>query len=219
MSLDLPTGYLEKFSKQVQQTLPDHFVSLYRYGDNLSDILLVLKSASIEILALQKKVHQSFQKPPLSYHVLTLEGIQNGHDVFPIEFLEMKENRLLLAGRDVLADVSVDLIHVRHECEFYLRSNLMKLREGYLQPKAQLSNLIRQSLPLFLSVFKAFHVCQNQPIPKTKQEIIVSLGKTISFKPDVFESIFNAGSSQNIDLLFGDYLETLTQIETQIDAF
>ena len=219
MPQQFQNGYLEKFSKQVQKTLGAEFISLYQYGEDSDSLLLVLKSASYEVLALQKKIHQEFQKPNLFYHMMTLDELKNSHDVFPIEFLEMKQHRILLSGDDVLEAIVVDLKHVRHECEFYLRSNLMKLREGYLQPKCQVSGLIRDSLPSFLSVFKAFHICHNQPFPKDKKDVITSLGQTLTFNADVFEAVFNAHPTQNIDHLFEAYLETLTQIATKIDVF
>jgi hypothetical protein len=64
--------------------------------------------------------------------ILTEPQIRASADVFPAEFLDLKERRALVAGDDVLADLVVRLVNLRHQCEFELRSKLVGLRQAYL---------------------------------------------------------------------------------------
>lgn len=212
-------AYLEKFAHALQQTLPQQFVGLSQYGLQSQSLALILTQADINTLATLKKICEKFQKPSLRYHLLTVEELTHALDVFPIEFLEMKETNQLIAGQDVVATLSIDLKNLRQECEFYLRSHVMKLREGYLQPNAQISALIRDALPSFLSVFRAFHVCQNRPLPQKEADIITSLSQKLSFNQQVFQALFQAQEKENLAPYFGDFLQAVSDITRQIDAF
>ncbi len=219
MAQSLPDGYLEQFLTQIQALHQDHFVCLYQYGSDLHSMVLILKAADSKTLDQQAILQKSFQKPAMTYHILTLDEIEQAKDVFPMEFLEMKETRVLMGGTDVLEDLELNLTHLRHECEYVLRSNIMKLREGYIQPKRNINALIRSSFPSFMVAFKAFHRCQNQPVPKSKLEVITSLQSSLTFDRNVFEQIMNSAPDADISVLFPEYIAQLTLIVTQIDAF
>ena len=69
-------------------------------------------------------------KAPL---LLTSEYVTRAHDVFPMEFCELKSSHLLLGGSDMLATVEIDSSHLRLQVERELRSWRLRLRQGYLR--------------------------------------------------------------------------------------
>jgi len=60
--------------------------------------------------------------------IFTVSEFLSSDDVFPIEYLDMKDGHKLLYGRDFLSEINVSDANLRHECEFDLRSKLLKLR-------------------------------------------------------------------------------------------
>src|SRR5262245_58129370 len=62
--------------------------------------------------------------PPVYFSV---EEIANAADVFPIEFLDMMDHRVVVAGRDPFDGLEVSTRHLRHQVEFELRGKLIRL--------------------------------------------------------------------------------------------
>ena len=88
--------------------------------------------------------------------VMTKEELTDGVDVFPIEFLNIKQNYEVLHGEDCLADITISKKHLRHQLEFEFRSKLIHLREEYLQFKGKdLEHLILAAVPTLMPILGA----------------------------------------------------------------
>lgn len=129
----------------------DDLVALYVYGSALgpdfdraaSDVNLLFVVAALPFERLEalaaacarlprpdKRKPGDFQFAPLVLSRTTLTG---SADVFPIDFLDLKARRALLQGEDVLAGLEVPLVHLRHQCEYELRSRFIGLRQAFLR--------------------------------------------------------------------------------------
>jgi hypothetical protein len=213
---------MEKIIKKIQEIHQDNLISLYLYGEQIGkqqSMLLILNQANEENLKKHKAIQKTILKENIKLDIFTQKEAESALDVFPIEFMEMKENRELLAGIDILKEIKIDPANLRHECEFYLRSNILKLRSGYLTPLADLAELIQISLPSFLLVFKYLLVLDNQPIPKEKTAMIETLAKKIKFNPQIFNQILqNFDSKKLLATYFASYLKELEIITNQVDT-
>jgi len=88
--------------------------------------------------------------------VMTKEELTDGVDVFPIEFLNIKQHYEVLHGEDCLADITISRKHLRHQLEFEFRSKLIHLREEYLQFKGKdLEHLILAAVPTLMPILGA----------------------------------------------------------------
>ena len=88
--------------------------------------------------------------------VMTEEELTDGVDVFPIEFLNIKQHYEVLHGEDCLADITISKKHLRHQLEFEFRSKLIHLREEYLQFKGKdLEHLILAAVPTLMPILGA----------------------------------------------------------------
>lgn len=119
-----------------------HLETLYRYGQNglpqshLSEIhLLAVVSDGDSVL---KPYRKPWFKTVHSLKLFTRSELESSLDVFPLEFLDMKRDRALLFGDDLLAHMEVSVQNVRHQVEYLLRSSLLQLRQtGVLAPSKQ----------------------------------------------------------------------------------
>jgi hypothetical protein len=59
--------------------------------------------------------------------------IGSARDVFPLEFLDLRDRHHLLFGEDPFAGLEIDLAHLRIEVEEHLRGKLLHLYEAYLE--------------------------------------------------------------------------------------
>src|SRR6185436_4552169 len=62
----------------------------------------------------------------------TVEELSDAADVFPIEFHQMANARVVLYGRDPFEFVKLSDANLRHQTEYELRSKLMQLRRLYI---------------------------------------------------------------------------------------
>ena len=65
--------------------------------------------------------------------MLTPEYLGNARDVFPMELFDLKHNHHHLLGDDPLADIDIDIRHLRLQCERELRLVGLQLRQAYLR--------------------------------------------------------------------------------------
>jgi hypothetical protein len=88
--------------------------------------------------------------------VMTKEELTDGVDVFPIEFLNIKQHYEVLHGEDCLADITISKKHLRRQLEFEFRSKLIHLREEYLQYKGKdLEHLVLAAVPTLMPILGA----------------------------------------------------------------
>ena len=73
-------------------------------------------------------------------------------DAFPFEFGAILADHVLIAGSDPFAGLQVDRAHLRHACEVQARSQLLHLREGFLETRGRgdllADLLLRSAAPL-----------------------------------------------------------------------
>jgi predicted nucleotidyltransferase len=156
----------------------------------------------------------------------TVSELKNSGDVFPIEFHQMEVARKVLYGKDVLANVEISDVNLRHQVEYELRSKLILLRRQYIPASESvegLKNLMAESLASFSALFKAALMLSKIEPPVKMHEAVAMTVDRYSLDGATFEKIFNIREKNfaktldevSANELFADYME---QIERVIDA-
>jgi hypothetical protein len=94
--------------------------------------------------------------PPV---IFSREMFHCSADVFPMEYHDMKEGRRVLYGEDPFEGLEISDAHLRHQCEYELKSKLLELRREYLVFSArpnekELRLLMINSISSVLTVFR-----------------------------------------------------------------
>ncbi len=156
----------------------------------------------------------------------TVSELQNAGDVFPIEFSQMEAARKVLYGNDVLAGLEFSDQNLRHETEYELRSNLIRLRREYIAASSSIDGLKRlmaESLSGFATIFRAVLILNGVKPPSEKRETVRQTVRHLAIDGSAFDKIFDIRENKftgkldenSVNVLFGDYME---QIENVIDA-
>lgn len=217
------------------------------HGKNLASVILygsaaagdfVPRRSDYNILIALKKITPAdlrAAQPPLREwsklgHSLpvyfTVAELENAADVFPIEFHQMERARKILYGADVLENLKISDEHLRHQTEFELRSNLIKLRRAYIPASSSaesLINVMSNSLSTFAAIFRAVLLLYGIEPPITKHEIVALTAQHLQIEGRTFEQIFNIREHNfaktldevSANKLFADYME---QVEKVIEA-
>lgn len=157
---------ISTFIQSLKEIYSEDLLSVILYGSAASgefvnkhsnlNILVILKSTELSFLKrASKTVRRSKNLTPL---FLTKEYILSSTDVFPIEFLDIQENYIVLYGQDVLKEIHIDLKNLRFQCEQELKIKLLNLKHLYLSLNSQPANLKE---PLLKSVTSILHILRN----------------------------------------------------------
>jgi len=136
--------------EKIIEILGRNLVALVQYNTG-DEIRILAVCTKIDFPTLQSL--KPLKEIPL---VMTKEELTDGVDVFPIEFLNIKQHYKVLHGEDCLAGLIISKKHLRHQLEFEFRSKLIHLRTEYLQFKGKdLEHLILASVPTLMPILGA----------------------------------------------------------------
>jgi predicted nucleotidyltransferase len=229
---------LEYFTQEIKNVFGDRLKAIVLYGSKASgedakinsdhNILVIVDKITLDKLALlapaTKKWAKAGNPPPM---IFTTEEFATSTDVFPVEFLDMKDGSKLLAGEDILLPIKVEESNLRHEIEFDLRSKLLKLRQGYLvlhgDAKA-LRMLLLDSISSILVIFRHAVALFGRKRPLKKIDSLDILSEISGLKRDVFVTIYDMkhGNKEALkkkpDALMREYMEGIEKIIKTIDS-
>ncbi len=173
-SLKLSESYKEKlihFVNSINEILKhDDFKCFVLYGDILGDnfkegiysggFLIIPAEADIALL---EKLHIPVQTAAAELNIvpliMTFEEILLSADVFPVKFLEIKSNYMVLTGEDLLSELNIPQENIRLHCEQELRNFSLKLRNEFISifpDEFNMYNSLIKYLPELLSTIKLF---------------------------------------------------------------
>jgi hypothetical protein len=157
---------------------------------------------------------------------LTQEYIKTSLDVFPVEFLDMKENYLLLFGKDVLAGLEIDLKNLRFQCEQELKSKLLMINQNYLRVKDALllKTLLLKSFSSVLHILRNLIRLKGGKPAYLKEDIIKQAGAYFKIDAVCFNNILALKSDKSAQLnyvtlekLLIDFTDEIRSLTVQIE--
>lgn len=236
--LKLPPQLKKKAADLIEalkQVYQEELVSLVFYGSAASgefadarsnvNLLVVLKSITLE--ALRKSSKALARYPWVQPLFLTREYIDSSTDIFPIEFLDMKENYHLAYGADPLKDLTIDLKNLRFQCEQELKAKLITLSQSY--PKFHNNKTMLRGL-LFKTFISVLHVSRNllrfrgKTPAYHKYDVIKELSAEFGISLRLWEKILACRktneriTSAQLDELFEGFVADLEKLVSIVDA-
>jgi hypothetical protein len=236
----LPEDVCKKFVPYVQDLQKIHgenLLSVFIYGSatgvnyqrDISDVNsgFVFQTLDFSVFEKSLKVVSTGLKQKISAPLfLTKRDIHSSRDVFPIEFLDMKEHHVLLYGEDVLSSLEIHTDHLRLFCEQEIKGKLIRLQQAYLEVglnAQKMAVLLKDSLNSLFPIFRNFLRLKNHNPPIEKVEIIAKLSREFALDQQTLLKVYHYGggekkwASAQADVLFANYLEQVHRLAIQID--
>lgn len=166
-SSHLPTPIqhaIDAFIEGARDALGEGFIGALLYGSavhegwsaehsDINILLITTTAGKAECDALSAPLQRAERALPLALEVITRRDLERSADVFPLKFLDMQRNHLLLEGEDALGEVPIAWDHLRLRVEQQLKEVAFDLRHNYLlfreQPE-QLLGFLRRAYSDFL---------------------------------------------------------------------
>jgi hypothetical protein len=159
----------------------------------------------------------------------TTEELSDAADVFPIEFHQMANARMVLYGADPFQDLQFSDINLRHQTEYELRSKLIQLRRMYIPASVsveKLCDLMSDSLASFAALFRAVLILYGEEAPVAKPDCVRATVRRFGLDPEPFEKIFSFRSTdyqppndKEANEIFGAYMAQVERVIEVVDEF
>lgn len=216
---------LRQFTDDVERIYAEALLSVILYGSAASDEYVEGKS-NINCLVLLKEVtpdelkkcaarlpewHKQCFSTPL---FVDPAYVRSSIDVFPIEFLDMKQRYRVLHGEDFLRNLEIKLDHLQFQCEQELKGKMLKLRQLYLEAsrsEQRLVSLLVKSTSSFMVLFRALLYLRGIPVSGSANAVLAALarlglsteaiGKVLQLR-----SATELMSAASVDTIFREYL-------------
>jgi len=235
---DQPQDIYPRLTKAYQKVFGRDLVSLIIYGSAASghyvrgksdiNLLVVLTPDGAGRLDDALDIVQYWRKRRVATPwIMTGSFIEKSLDSYPIEFLNLKTNHILIYGEDVLAPLQFSPENLRLQIEKELKGKLMLLRQGYLETEGQtqqIRQLIGRSMTAFVSIFNAMIGLKGGVLRHERRETIKETARLFTFNPDTFLTCVDIKegtdriSGGEIADVFKKYLREVENICNIVDA-
>jgi predicted nucleotidyltransferase len=200
----------------------------YVKGKSDINVLVVLTPEGMNRLDNALPLVKSWKKRNVAVPlVMTKAFMESSLDSYPIEFLNMKNNSVLIYGENVLSQLAFEPQDLRLQIEREMKSKILLLREGYLESEGQarpIRNLIGKSLTAFVSIFNALLYLKTGAAPHDKHKTISEMNKIFGIHTDVFAMCFDIKqgadklSSEEVISVFKKYLSEAEKVCHHVDG-
>lgn len=227
---------LPDYVEQVKTVYGDALVSLIIYGSAVGphynpdrsdvNVMLVLTGTGVSRLREYSPVFERWRKHRFNAPLFATKGyLRSSVDVFPLEFLDIKERHFLLAGEDVMTGLEIDMSNLRYQCEEQVKGRMVRLRGALIEAgweKERTEKLLVMALSSLLPVFRGILRLLRLECPMDGNEVIKRLCTTLEISGEAFHtvSLIRAGEKYpgSVHDLAGDFLAAVERLAAKLDA-
>ncbi len=178
----------------------------------------------IELIApLGKRYGKKGVAAPL---IMTPEYIMHSLDVFPVEFLDLKLIHETVLGEDILKDMEIHMVDLRHQCEREIKSKLIGLRQGYISSQGDrhiLTERFVSTISGYIPLFRGIIHLMGKEQAIRKYDVIRSLSDSTGINTDIFRKILDIKKGKSkltkdeLNTVFEEYYMATQKIGNVID--
>lgn len=193
---------------------------------NINLFIILEKLTFQDLKKSLKLVSRGINKKIAAPLFLTRKHIETSTDVFPIEFLEMKENHLLLYGEDLLSSLEINPANIRLFCEEQIKGKLIRIRQAYLEiglKRKGIEALLKESLSSLTPIFRNLIRLKGKNPAIKIEEIYNQLCDEFELDREVFLAIVRDTkndekiNAQDVEVFFERYIEQIQKLAIAVD--
>ncbi len=191
-----------QFVNLIKENFKDNLLSVILYGSILGEnfikgvsdinLLIILKEAdSNQITDFGKTAFKTIQRYNITPLILTRDEFINSADVFPLEYMDIKERNRVIYGIDETQNLELTGKNLRHQVEAGLRGSLIRLRQIMVASRGKdsvLKGFFKIWIGPLLSMFRGLIRLKGEKAASLSHEEVV---KKVSVLYSVDTEIFN----------------------------
>ncbi|MBF0547421.1 MAG: hypothetical protein HQM08_23470 [Candidatus Riflebacteria bacterium] len=232
ISLEKKNG-LTNLCEQLIENQKENLISIMIYGsatrtdfrESSSNINVLVIMSKIDILTLRNSldIFSFGRKNNISPFLLTLEELSTSLDVFPGKILSMREDRVVISGKDVLEGIEILPEHLRLKCEEEIKSVLLKLRRNFIARNGSFLSAILSDLARELREVLRIMVYISSGKFFPREQILEIAGGKYDFNPKAIIDSLNLRNSDNeissveVEKLYGNFMDIVGCLAKKAD--
>ena len=196
---------LRPYLAQVQKLFGDALEAVILYGSAAGgeylpgksniNLLVLLARQDTELLKQYAALHKRWQKEQIVVPLfLTVAELKSSLELFPLEYLEIQEQHVLLAGRDPFSELRIGLKHLRLQCEQELRGNLLRLRQRFVEGGASteaITILLPLSFTALMPCLRGLLRAKERPVERSADGVLRAVEKELGIDAAAFQDVLN----------------------------
>ena len=192
------------------------------------NVLIVLEHVTQPVLQQWSGIHKQWAREKFVAPLfLTQNDLQQSSDVFPLEFLDIKECHVLLEGRNPFPELHVDPKHLFLQCRQEAHANLLRVRQCYVEGWGRIEaiqTLLPLSLTSLLPCLRGLCRLLDRPSNMKSPEVLEELQSMLDVDPSVFLEVWrlkrglSTPGKHELPKLLERYLAGLGQLADKIDS-
>lgn len=223
---------IKPFIEEILNSYSENMHSIYIVGSSItkdfdektSDInsIFILKDMDFKFIELIAPFGKKYRKKGIAAPlIMTPEYIKRSLDVFPIEFLDLKTIHETVFGEDILKDVEINKVDLRHQCEREIKSKLIGLRQAYISSQGDkkiLTERLVSSISGYMPLFRGIIFLLGKEPPIRKDDVILALSESTNINAGIFTKILDIKkgklklSKDELDTVFEEHYTTTEKI-------
>ncbi len=192
------------------------------------NVLIVIEQLTQPVLQQWSGIHKQWAGEKLVAPLLLVEQeLRSFSDVFPLEFLDIRECRVLLEGRDPFPELRVNSARLFVQCRQEAHANLLRVRQCYVEGWGRIEaiqTLLPLSLTALLPCLRGLYHLLDRPSNMKSPAVLDELSATLDVDPSVFLEVWrlkrglSTPGKHELPKLLERYLTGLGQLVDQVDA-
>ena len=199
------------------------------YDEKVSDVnsIIVLKEMDLKFLELIAPLGKKYGKNKVAAPlIMTPDYIKSSLDVFPIEFLNFHLIHSTVFGEDILENIKVRKMDLRHQCERELKAKLIWLRQGYISSQGDKKILTEgfvNSIKGYIPLFRGIIVLLDKKPPVKQSDVITVLSEAADINTDIFAKVLKEKHDkrkltiEELNTIFEDYYAATEKLGKIVD--
>jgi hypothetical protein len=230
---------VEPFFVDILSHHKDDIISLYIIGSAVtrdfhtvhSDIntLVVVKDVQIPFIDFLATLGKRYGKRRLrAPFIMTCNYINRSLEVFPLEFLEMKQIHQLVYGKNVLKDIKIEKADVRIQCERELKGKIQHICQGYIKSmgnRTLLTNLLINSISGYFPIYRGILFLYDKKIPRERRDVIYAMQECCNVDLNIFTKLLELRTKnvyptrETLNEIFQELYRVLDTITKKVDEY
>ncbi len=228
---------VEPYTQKMVNLLGENIKSIVVFGSAIgrdfvpkkSNVNLLIVCERVGLTDLRKSlklVSEGRKKGIVAPLFLTQTHMDTSSDVFPIEFLDMKDFHKVIYGEEVFDSLDIGTENLRLECEEQLKGKLIRLRQAYLEigTNAKLiQSVLVESLTSLIPVFRAMLRLKEREVSMEKGKVIHAVAEEFGVEKEVFSQVLEIKLGKEkirkdmMENFFGRYLAEVEKLGIVVD--
>lgn len=202
----------QEFLPLVREIFGDRLVSVVLYGSGadgsfrpgVSDVnvLILLDEPQPTLLeGFAREAKRKMKKHRITPMVISEEEYRRGADVFPMEYMDIRDRHVVLHGRDITGELEFSEANLRQQLEQQLRGALFSLRQLIVAARGR-ERVLKRELPRWQgtlqTLFKGL-ITLTGATTGGERSPVQTLAERFSFDPAPFEDLTRLRTGEKVD--------------------